>query len=179
MNVVVLFEVFLKKRMTGGKERWHHFSLFFFFLSAHEDTTHFLTLWNSQDKSHLKTVTKVKVAGLQLTSWPALNFLLFFIQKKKQTTQNNIAKLCTCNYRSLRDKPGDWSERMPCWFKLLLGKHTEMRIKWKLLFSDATLLKSGRVILIDLVCRYIKVILCVSTAERVGKMNWHGLILEK
>lgn len=48
----------------------------------------------------------------------------FYLLKKQ------IGKLCTYNYRSLRNKPGAWSEHMSRWLELLLEKHAEMRIKW-------------------------------------------------
>lgn len=36
---------------------------------------------------------------------------------------------------------------MSCWLRLLLGKHTEMRIKWKLLYSGIIVFKCGTVTL--------------------------------
>lgn len=133
-------------------------------------------IYTHQNKSHLKTALRLKETVLdKLMSWPALNFFLLYSKKKKK----QIRHLCTCNYRSLMDKPGACSESVPCWLKLLLGKHAEMRIERKLLFSDATGFKRGTVIFIYLVYIHRKLILYVNTVEGMGRTNQHWLILEK
>lgn len=57
---------------------------------------------------------------------------------------------------------------MSCWLRLLLGKHTEMRIKWKLLYSGIIVFKCGTVVLIDLFYTYTRTTAC-KYRSRSGK----------
>lgn len=60
---------------------------------------------------------------------------------------------------------------MPSWLKLLLGKHAEMRIKWKLQYFDVIMFKCGTAIVINLFYMYTRTASCVNTGAEVEEVG--------